>query len=489
METTNGIQYLPAAMSIEEKVREFIRRHSLLEEGERVLVAVSGGPDSLCLMGVMQTLQFDVQVAHFDHGLRAGSLQDSAWVNNLAQTCRLAVVSGRGDVRAFARSHKQTIEEAARRLRYEFLYQQAGERKAIAIATGHTRDDQAETVLMHLIRGAGLHGLAGIRFKMPVDIRQDAKPDHPLLLIRPLLCLTREQTEAYCRERGWEPLRDSSNQDKAFLRNRIRLEILPMLRSYNPKIIDVLCRLAELMAAQVEYLDGEIQTRWMTGVRKIGPDELSISRDLMQNAPHAIRQGIVRWMVGKLNPGLQDLAYQHVERAIEFCLLSPQNGRADLALGLEMKAEGETVLFRKKRMGLKRRDWEGTVVPLPGKLQIRGPDLLFETESLPTGEKPILQTHMPSSEAWVDLDKLSLPLYLRTRKTGERWTPLGVNKPVNLANFLSAQHWPLSKRESWPIVCDQKGIVWIPGLRLGEEVRITEKTIRCVGIRMKSAEE
>jgi tRNA(Ile)-lysidine synthase len=304
-------------------------------------------------------------------------------------------------------------------------------------------------------------------------------------LIRPLLCLTRAQTEGYCQERGWQPLRDSSNQDTAFRRNRIRLELLPQLRSYNPRIVDVLCRLSEIMAAQTEYLDNEIQSKWMPAIRTVGPDELRIPRSIVREAPHAVRQGMIRLMISMLNPGLRDLAYRHVEQAIGFCLAPPETDHADLALGLEMAAEGEMIVFRKHRMEAGAMEWEGVTLPLPGKLHLRSPDMELEMEILPAGKVPLIQPRMSKWQACMDLDRLDLPLCVRSRRTGERWTPLGMEKTVNLANFLSAQHWPFSKRDHWPMVCDQTGIVWIPGVRMGEKARLKEKTERCLILHAK----
>lgn len=240
-------------MNVSDIVGEYIQELHLLEPREKVLAAVSGGADSLCLVLVLTELGFSVSVAHFDHGLRPESNRDSETVQRYARTMGVAFYGERGDVPAWATHHRKTLEEAARELRYDFLVRTAAVCGAAVIATGHTADDQAETVLMHLLRGSGLQGLRGIRAE---DRSRGVR------LIRPLLRLTHAQTTEYCRQSGWQPLEDPSNQDPSFKRNRIRRELLPQLRDYNPQIVPVLCRLSIIAAAQTDFLDRATDDFW-----------------------------------------------------------------------------------------------------------------------------------------------------------------------------------------------------------------------------------
>lgn len=222
------------APAVLQRVDRFARREGLFRRARNILVAVSGGTDSVACLLVLDALRerhgFDLQVVHFDHQLRPNSRDDLEFVRELAGTRELPFLSAEGDVGAVARQQRASIEDTARRMRYQFLAFVAAEKRADAIATGHTADDQAETVLMRILRGAGVRGIRGMLPASPV-------PGAPAQrLIRPLLELTRADTAAICEGAGIVPIEDASNADTAFARNRLRHEILPTLRAINPSV-------------------------------------------------------------------------------------------------------------------------------------------------------------------------------------------------------------------------------------------------------------
>ena len=219
-----------------------------LAPGSSFVVAVSGGPDSLCLLhaiyNIREELDLSLYGAHLDHGLRGeASAKDAEFVAETFARLDIPLSLETADVPAFRTEHRLSVEEAARKVRYEFLARVATERQADAIALGHTADDQAETVLMHVIRGSGLSGLRG----MEGVSRSHSNTGNPVL-VRPLLGVTREETVDYCRELKLEPRHDESNLSTELKRNRVRLELLPMLESYNPRIRDALVRLSQSSA-------------------------------------------------------------------------------------------------------------------------------------------------------------------------------------------------------------------------------------------------
>src|SRR5690242_14200760 len=246
-----------ARRTVERAITWAVQRHALWSPSARLVVAVSGGADSLCLLGALLALRErghrlapgEIVVAHFDHGLRGDeSREDANFVRQLATELGILCVTGHPDA-SYSTDLRVSIEDWARRARYAFLRRVAAEHEAERIVTGHTRDDQAETILLHWLRGSGLAGLRGM-----APLRGD--------IARPLLDVTHAQTVAYCAAMGWQPREDSSNADPRFLRNRIRHELLPLLATYNPGIRDLLVRNGELLADDEAYLEAQTQVAW-----------------------------------------------------------------------------------------------------------------------------------------------------------------------------------------------------------------------------------
>ena len=463
-------------MNVTEIVLGYIQEHHLLEPQETVLAAVSGGSDSLCLLLVLKELGFTVRVAHFDHGLRPESERDAETVQRLAQTLGIDFHGERGDVRLRAKQKRMTLEEAARDLRYDFLLRTAADCRVPAIAIGHTADDQAETVLMHLMRGSGLQGLRGIR---PETFSRG------LRIIRPLLRLTHAQTVEYCRQAGWQPLEDPSNQDLSFARNRIRRELIPQLREYNHQIVPVLCRLSEIAAAQTELLDRATDDFFHRFLLPVEPGVVRIMRDEFNQIPLAVRQAVIRRAVGEIAGTLSDLAYRHVNRAIEFSLTPSSTHRMNLALGIDVSIEKQSLVLRKRGAAPTSPEWEKAPLPVPGEVSIRRPDWKFhiarkEFSGLPSADA--------GKDPWtirMDADKIRLPLFLRKREPGDRFFPAGMPGTVRLNDFLATHHLPRAERDCWPMVCDGNGILWIPGYRLREGAASSGESGDCMEIRVE----
>ncbi len=252
-----GSNPLVPSRSLRSRVRSFILDHGLISPGDRVLVGVSGGPDSTCLLLVLAALRrslgFQLEAAHFDHQLRGrrAAAKEIRFVSSLAERISVPLHVGSGDVRRHARERKRSLEEAARELRYSFLATTASEANCASVAVGHTRSDQAETVLLHLVRGTGLRGLAG----MTPSSTWPIPAKHALDLIRPLLSLSREHTAQCCDALGLAPVDDPSNRSSTQTRSRVRHELLPLLRSFNPRIEDALARLASSASDDVALLE------------------------------------------------------------------------------------------------------------------------------------------------------------------------------------------------------------------------------------------
>ncbi|RME37472.1 MAG: tRNA lysidine(34) synthetase TilS, partial [Thermoflexia bacterium] len=339
-----------------DEVREFIQRHRLLTPGDRVVVGVSGGPDSLCLLHLMLRMQEEyslaLHVAHLHHGARGEDADaDAAFVADLARKWGLPVTVERVDVPAVARAHKLAFEEAARRVRYGFLAHVAGQVGATKVAVGHNADDQAETVLMHFLRGAGPAGLRGMRPATPLSEYRLLEQGSPFLLppvlptlIRPLLAIPRKRIEAYCAEHGLQPRLDRSNLDTTYFRNRLRHELLPLLETYNPNIRRRLLHTAEVIAADYELLTHLRDQAWQEVVRQATREAIFLDRAAWAAQPLSLQRALIREAAYRLRPHLRDVDFVHVEAAVRVAMERETGARATLPGGLSLLVDYDVLI-------------------------------------------------------------------------------------------------------------------------------------------------
>lgn len=477
-------------MDVIEQVRATIREYGLFEAGHTVVVGVSGGPDSLCLLHVLKRLQDELQiglhVGHLDHAIRPESMEDAEFVARQAEAWGLPATIERQDVPALARAEKFAIEQAARRARYRFLARIAGDIGAKTVAVGHNADDQVETVLMHFIRGAGLAGLRGMLPRSPYPpALGDYAARHiadRLTLVRPLLEVPRSAIEAYCREQGLEPRFDRSNLDTTFFRNRLRHELIPVLETYNPNIREVLRRMARVIADEHDYLRRLRARDWE---RVVTPGDGYFVFDLAawQQLPISTQRSLLRQVIRRLRRELRDIDWVHIENALEVANERPAGAEATLPAGLALFKSYDTFTVGEAQP---LPDW-----PLLGverlRLAIPGVTLLPETDwqvvadILPRSELRADELRHP--DPWhivMDLDVAGAELYLRRRRPGDRFQPLGMGGHTKtVAEFLVGEKIPHHVRDLLPVAVNAGDqIVWLAGWRLDERVRITETTAR-----------
>ena len=273
-----------------ETISSYIEQYHLLPEEGTVIVAVSGGADSLCLLHLLHRLcgsgkrypAVSLYVAHLDHQLRGeASAQDAAAVAALARNWHLPVTIGHADVPALARQERRSIEEMARIARYHFLRDLAQQVNAASIAIAHHMDDQVETLLLHWLRGGGLTSMVGLQPR-----QQD--------IIRPLLCVSRVDTHAYCAQHGLVPLDDASNNDTRFLRNRIRHELLPLLTEMNPGYRNTLLRNAEAMQIDLAWIETQVDTHWSQIVSYVDEERIQFYLTPLQALPLSLQRHLLR---------------------------------------------------------------------------------------------------------------------------------------------------------------------------------------------------
>ncbi len=437
-----------------------------LAQGSLLVVAVSGGPDSLALLHALTRTQrqtsLTLHAAHLDHGLRGEeSRADAAFVSRVCRELGLGLTSESVDTEAFRGAHRLSLEDAARRLRYRFLARVAAEQGAVAVALGHTVDDQAETVLMNIVRGAGLTGLRGMGES---DARSFEGSD--VLLFRPFLGgVSRSDTEGYCEALGLEPRHDSSNNSLLMLRNRIRHEVLPSLARVNPQVRDAILRLSESARRDLEYLERAVDDAW-TGVVAVDGDRILVDRAGFAGLDPAVGAHLLRRAVGLASDGLSDLGLTHVDQMLE--LLGGPAGRSmDLPGG---RALG--MGYREATLGPAGLE----TCPLPrleGEVEIEVPGA---TEV--GGWRVVAEVAAGAGDAGAGAICTSISaraagggLRVRSRRPGDRFQPLGMAGSKKLQDFMVDSRIDRSWRDRIPLVVGDRGIAWVVGWRLAEWAR------------------
>ena len=468
--------------SVLSKVANYVQRHDMLPSGTQVVVGVSGGPDSLCLLHVLWRLRDELgiglHVATLDHGLRPESADEVRFVADFAQKLGLPVTIGRRDVTALATEHKLGLEEAARQARYAFLAEVAFETGATHIAVGHNADDQVETVLMHFLRGAGLAGLRGMLPVTPLGEYHLPEPlRRPLTLVRPLLNIPRREIEAYCREHGLKPRFDRSNLDTTFFRNRLRHEVIPLLEGISPRLRERVLNMADVLAADYEVLREQLNSAWERVIRDESAGQVIIGRGEWLKLPLSLQRAVIRRAVWQLRGNLRDVSFLHVDSAVWVGRDGKTGSQATLPAGLILRVEYDSLIVAPAGEMPAPPDWpllwgaEPLTVPDEGVLPLPGSDWVLVTER--TGA-PLTADVL--ADPWTAA--LNIPrgadMILRGRRPGDRFTPQGMGgHHQKVSDFMINAKIPAWLRDHIPLLVVNGEIAWVAGFRVGEHFTIT----------------
>ena len=443
-----------------------------------LVVGVSGGPDSLALLDILARLYpaGRLVVAHLDHGLRPSSADEAASVAGEASARGLLYCGERISLEDTPRPTGVSLEAAGRAARYGFLARVAGDVGAAAVVVGHNADDQAETVLLHLLRGAGAAGLRGMAPAAPLPGRPD------LWLLRPLLGVPRSAIEAYCHAAGLRPMFDESNHDLTFARNRVRHELLPLLATYNPQIAQRLRETAAISAAEDDLLAALEAAAWRD-MAHLAPDQVTLHRRDWQRQPLALRRRLLRRAIAACLPASTDIGFQAIEAARRLAENTGSGGRVSLPGGVVMDVGYETLDFRRGADG--RRDDSPQLMgntlfalPVPGKVELAG-GWRLTAEPLPAPGLAAITANPDPWTAYVALDETAA-LVVRPRLPGERMRPLGLGGATKLKEVMIDRKIPAAARALWPLVATLEHPVWLPGHVLDDRARVQAGSVRVI---------
>jgi tRNA(Ile)-lysidine synthase len=394
---------------------------------------------------------------------------------------------GGEDVTEYAKNNQLSIEEAARMLRYRFLFEQAEQSEAQAVAVAHTADDQVETVLMHFLRGAGLSGLKGMQ---PRAINQEWSATIPLA--RPLLAVWRNEILAYCNEHGLQPIHDESNTDLKFFRNRLRYELLPALEAYNPQIREVIWRTAQVLAGDQEIVADRLDQLWETCLYEQADSYCGFRLNEFRRFNIGEQRGLIRRAIERVRPNVRNIDFAHIEDAIAFVHSPPRSRCRDLVAGLRMLLEDKVFWVAGWEADLPALGWPQIEqapcnIDLPGEIRIGQTWQLkaWIGEDRKAGYAAALSNDNRYA-AWISGDQVESSLTVRKRQRGDRFQPLGMGgHTMKLADYFINKKLPKRAREKWPLICAGDTIVWIPGYQVNHHYRLTDETKKIIALTLE----
>jgi tRNA(Ile)-lysidine synthase len=462
--------------------QDTIERYEMLGRGDSVLVALSGGPDSVCLLDVLEHLRpkysLTISVAHFNHRLRGeASNQDAAFAREVAARKGLVFISSSADVRAAAEQEKLSIEAAGRKLRYAFLLRSSQALGAIKIAVGHTADDQAETVLMRLLRGSGPEGFAGIppvRFlTRPLGEPSD-KPSGASStpkIIRPLINVWRSEIMAHVREHKLRYCEDETNLSPEYLRNRVRHDLIPELEAhYNPQIKRRLVNAAASLALESDFMEAEASLLSSEILLESNCGWVVFDAGTLAELHPALRKRIISNLVRLAradSPMLESSHYQDAD-----ALLCAGAGKLDLPGKLRLEISERTGLISETLRP--RANFPPTLnIALGGSTMIPHFDIVVKTKLMTNVSAPQRLVKLcNANRQYFDMDLVKVPLEIRARRAGDSFSPLGANGSKKLKDYFIDKKVPRFLRDHVPLLFSNGKIMWVMGHAMDREFRL-----------------
>lgn len=462
---------------MKEKVLDVIRKYNLIEDKDNILIGLSGGPDSMALLFVLleikEYIDFNIFVAHVNHGVRGKeALEDEKFVEELANRLNLPYFSKTVNMDEYAKINKMSSEEAGRELRYEFFREVLSKIGGGKIAVAHNKNDQAETLLMRILRGTGLDGLKGMEYK---------KGD----IIRPLLGIERKEIENFLKERNIEYRIDRTNLEPIYGRNKIRLNLIPYIEeNYNPNIIDTLWRTSEIIGIDNDFIEMHCEKIYNSVVKERSKNSIILDGNAFVSQHRSIQYRIIRNCLLEINGSLQGFTYKHISDVV-FLFLERGTGKSiHLTNNIVAKTSYDNFIIERKEEEENKEFFY--TLKLNSFTYVKEIGYGFNTKVEPIEHLEIKNIKNSDFIKYFDYDKVIGNIYVRNRRSGDRFKPFGMKGSKKIKDYFIDEKIPKDKRDKIPLVVDDKNIIWVVGYRISDQYRITKNTKNVLIIEVKN---
>lgn len=462
-----------------EQVINTIKTYKLIDKGDNIVIGVSGGPDSMALLYILNEIkkefEFSLHVAHVNHLIRGEEADlDQEYVREACEKLHLPFYLKRIEIKEYAKKHKLTEEEAGREIRYEFfnsILKKVGKGK---IAVAHNKNDQAETLLMRFIRGTGIDGLKGMEYKNGI-------------IIRPLLDTTRDEIEDFCLKKNINPRIDKTNLEPIYGRNKIRLELIPYIRkNFNEGIIDTLFRMSRIMEIESEFLKQYTLSKCEQVIVKESKKIIKVDKKQFFSLHPAIKSRVIRYCIEKINKSLKGIEEKHIKEILNLVHSNVTGKMINIPKNIRIRINYETFSIEKGGHKSEKTQFKY-------KININETTHIHElNSSLLAKVSNVNKVDFNNKDDFVkyfDYDKIKGSLYIRNREKGDRFIPLGMKGSKKVKDFFIDEKVPSEKRNYIPLVEDEQNIIWVIGYRMSDVYKITKDTKKVLILEYKTTEE
>lgn len=457
-----------------EKVIRTIKEYELVKKNDRILIGVSGGPDSIALLDVLnkitKDIEFNIYVAHINHLSRGiESDKDEIYVKEICEKLNIPFYSKRIDMKNYAKERKLCEEEAGREIRYSFFRDILKKLNGGKIAVAHNKNDQAETLFMRILRGTGVDGLKGMEFK-----NND--------IIRPLLDITRDEIEDYLKSENINPRIDKTNLEPIYSRNKVRLELIPYIKeNFNNGIIDTLCRTSKLMKIESDYLKSESRKLYELVLLERNTNKIKLDKEKFYKIHFAMKLRVLRLCIEKIIGNTKGLEEKHINKIID--ILNKETGKSiNISNNIIVTNSYNELIIEKNKVKNKNLDFNY-------KIDISKDNYIEELNSIIKCEVISNNLKIFNNNSFIkcfDYDKIKGDVHIRNRKNGDKFVPLGMGGSKKLKDFFIDEKISRELRDAIPIIHDNKNIIWIVGYRISELYKVDKNTKRILVLEYKS---